>query len=298
MKLGSWRTRAFALGGAFTAVTAAVASCSTFTADRDLDARAERIMPGFDLRLPAGASADDPAPIVLLFHGCGGLVGPNGERKTIMDSYADAAVEAGFAAAVVDSFTPRNIDFRRAMRQVCRGFRLRGGWRAGDVLAAIDIARNSPGVDASRIALAGWSHGAWAVMDLQVMDLEEDWPGGLRQRPENTSLEGVQGLYLTYPFCGWPAASPRRPWRHDVEVSVVLAENDELSNNPRCREAVERARESGLDVDLVELPGLTHAFDEPDLLPDSEFVYNAEAAARARARFVDWLEATLESQAR
>ncbi len=54
-----------------------------------------------------------------------------------MPDYANIAVEEGYAAVIVDSLTPRNLEFWSAVPTVCQGWRLRGEERAGDVLAAL-----------------------------------------------------------------------------------------------------------------------------------------------------------------
>lgn len=249
-----------------------------------LEEHVARLDGGFEFVLP---DSEGPHPVVLLFHGCGGLVGEEGE-KLIMQRYARTAAEAGYAAVIVDSFGPRGIGFHRAITRVCPGMRLRGPSRAADVLAAISYARSQPDIDASRIVLAGWSHGGWTVMDLMTMDLEHQWPATLR-RPPGDILDGVTGLYLTYPFCGFPARSTSRDWQHFVPTSVVIAENDTVVRTEACSEALERMDTGGVVLEIEQFDGVTHAFDEEDHTAQSSFAYDEAATSRAHQRFASYL---------
>ena len=64
---------------------------------------AQMLASGLTLVTPPGPG---PFPTVLLIHGCGGLHAASGPNP-IMDEYAHSAVEAGWAAAIIDSYGPR-----------------------------------------------------------------------------------------------------------------------------------------------------------------------------------------------
>src|SRR5262249_60930847 len=97
----------------------------------------------------------------VLFLGAGGLRAP-------LPVYAEAAAEAGYRAYLVDSYAPRGWPRAYGVVMVCSGAAFRGRERAGDVAAAIHGISALPEVDASKIALAGWSHGGWAIMELMA----------------------------------------------------------------------------------------------------------------------------------
>ena len=120
---------------------------------------------GLELVTPPGPG---PFPTVLLIHGCGGLRGPY-EPNPIMDEYAASAVKAGWAAAILDSYAPRDWEARWARIRVCSGLRLRGFHRAADVLAGLDVLQDDPRVDTRHLRIASWSHGGWAVGDLVTL---------------------------------------------------------------------------------------------------------------------------------
>jgi len=63
-----------------------LAACERQATVQTLSAKLE---PGYQVHTPSG---DGPFPVVLLFHGCGGLVGEHGEKE-IMGDYAAAAIE-------------------------------------------------------------------------------------------------------------------------------------------------------------------------------------------------------------
>ncbi|MCG8443299.1 MAG: dienelactone hydrolase family protein [Caulobacterales bacterium] len=281
--------RALAGLAACLAGAGALSSCATISSSTAVDERVEKLSAGLELRLPE--NADGPAPAILLFHGCGGLYMEDGSRKAVMDEYAAVANERGVAVVIVDSFTPRGIDYQTALRQVCSGLRLRGRDRAHDVEAALAFAREQPEIDASRLALAGWSHGGWTVMESLIMFGDEDGDAKVEAVSDEASvLAGVNSVYLTYPYCGFLTRAHERAWGGGLKIRVILAGDDTLSKNERCRSAVKEARSVGADVSVHVFDGMTHAFDEAEHHEDSTFVYDEAASARAHELFGEWLE--------
>lgn len=266
--------------------TSFIAGCAQ---DVTLQAEIDTLKPGIQVLEPEG---DGPFPAVLLFHGCGGLVGENGE-KPIIKEYAQTTVSAGFAAVIVDSFGPRDIDFDKAHSRVCKALMLRGSRRAGDILAAIQYVKTFENIEAEKLVLAGWSHGGWSIMDLMTMDLETEWPNGIK-KPGANALDGVVGIYLTYPFCGPFSRTKKVGWAHTIPTQIVVAENDTLRGADECPVAFDKMRESGVPVTVETFEGVTHAFDEDDHVAKSTFVYDPEASARAHKRFNDYLKSLLE----
>jgi dienelactone hydrolase len=268
-------------------LTAALLSAAAVFVTADtLESRSALIVPALTVLTPEG---DGPFPVVLLFHGCGGLVGQQGP-KPIMDDYAKAAVAAGWAAVIVDSFKPRGIGAWRAVRSVCSGFELRGRARAGDVFASLEHLRRQPWVTGEHIVLAGWSHGGWAVMEALIGDPARDRPPRLKGLPEDV-LASVAGVYLTYPYCGFPAGTRSKPWVIDVPGSIVLASDDEVAKRSDCEQAFASIEAGGVTLDIDIFENVTHAFDESDQIQDSDFVFDAAATARAHARFAAFLQA-------
>jgi dienelactone hydrolase len=130
-----------------------------------------------------GPDDDRPRPAVLLFHGCGGL-------RDHLPKYAAAARAAGWRAFTVDSYASRGFSRAYALATVCTGMTLRGDKRAGDILATIHGISARPDVDASRIALAGWSHGGWGIMEAMSADRRPKSLG--LADPGEVSLDGIK----------------------------------------------------------------------------------------------------------
>lgn len=84
--------------------------------------RIDALLVGSELYMPEGKG---PFPVVLQFHGCGGM-------KNLQARWADTARAAGWAVLVVDSYGHRRIDRFEAYATVCTGLQLWGRERAGD----------------------------------------------------------------------------------------------------------------------------------------------------------------------
>jgi dienelactone hydrolase len=240
---------------------------------------AKLLAPGLELVTPPGPG---PFPTVLLIHGCGGLHGDRGPNP-IMDEYARSAVQAGWAAAILDSYSPRNWAAPWARRRVCTGIRLPGFRRAADVLAGLDLLRANAKVDARHLRIASWSHGGWAVGDL--VTLPDPGDGSLRR-----TMAGVEAINFTYPFCGFPSQGTRRDWTWRGDVRFVFAERDTVQSAAGCRPMLDRARKAGSRVEVIVFPGVTHAFDERVRSANSRFLFDPDATARAHQEFIAWLE--------
>lgn len=253
--------------------------------------RIELLSPSFDVLIPEG---DGPFPFVLLVHGCGGLVGTHGDKE-IMNNYASEAQRQGYIAIVADSFSPRSIGFDDAIAKVCTGLKLRGKVRAGDVQAAYQFAQTHPQASQSGHVIAGWSHGGWSVMELMTMNLETSGPVSIED-PASGPLTGLEGVYLTYPYCGFPATADKKPWVRAPKTSIVLAEFDTVVSTAKCAKTLQRMDRDHVPLEVEVLKGVTHAFDENDQSAGSNFKYDEENAARAIVRFSSYL-ADLRSDA-
>jgi dienelactone hydrolase len=226
-----------------------------------------------------------PFPAVILCHGCGGV-------RRIMHAYADAAARAGVAAIIVDSCTPRGIDYQAALAQVCTGRRLWGRERAADLHAALAVARDDPRLDSARLALAGWSHGGWTILDAFALQAGGEAPDGL-DKPPADAFDGVKGVFLVYPYVSGPALARRRDFTPPAPIEAVLVEEDAMASDADAADVLARLKKQGAAVSWSTLGGVTHGFDEPDHHPESKLLYDAEATARTRAAFIDMLQRRL-----
>lgn len=191
-------------------------------------------------------------PLVILFHGCGGV------REHLVD-YAQAAAGTGCEAVVVDSFAARAWSRAFGMAFVCSGLMLHGRERAGDVLASA-WGLMAQGAPDRPLILAGWSHGAWSIMDLMTMPLREWGEAGLSD-PSPEALRTLKGMFLAYPYGGVGALSRVKPWRRAAPILGVAPRGDHITALGDARRLYEAPLAAGCAVDLWE-PDATHAFDE------------------------------------
>lgn len=225
-----------------------------------------------------GPDDDRARPAVLLFHGCGGL-------RDHLPKYAEAAVAAGWRAVIVDSYAPRGWSREFALATVCTGLLLRGAERAGDVLAALDGVSRRRDVDPSKLAVAGWSHGGWSIME--AMSADRSGPALGVADPGAVSLDGVVAAWLAYPYVGIAALNRMRPWRHCPKTVGVIARTDHLTTVRNAERVHAMIRDCGAEVETWIAEG-THAFDEPTGVPPMR--YDPDLAAEALRRFRALLE--------
>jgi dienelactone hydrolase len=235
------------------------------------------LRPYFLINHPEG---DGPFPTVVAYHGCGGM-----DLGAI--EWMEYLSSRGYATILVDSSRPRGL--RR--EQVCSGRKLWGSERAGDVLvSSLDVGR-LPFVDKDRVVLLGWSHGAWAIMDLLAIDPPASLPTNLRRSPEQP-LAGVKGIVLLYPFCGFPAKARGKGWRHDIPVLMLLAEND--SQATVCLKISSILAVKNRPVKTHVYPNVDHAFDmKEEDLAGTGIEPSPEATADARLRVERFMEDVL-----
>lgn len=224
-------------------------------ARQPVDVRAQALAAHVTVALPEG---EGPFPVVVQMHGCGG-------RKRFQDAWAEVFRQAGFAAVVVDSFAPRGISTVHAYFTVCLGVSLRGDERAGDLFAALHWVRAQPWADAQRLAVAGWSHGGWTVLDALTLrpGPQAEQATGLSGLPE-APLAGVRGALLFYPYAGQLSRAARRPFMAHPATFAVLATGDSVVGFLGAKRALERLEAEGATVELHLFEGATHAFDEAD----------------------------------
>ncbi|MHA6287941.1 dienelactone hydrolase family protein [Maricaulis sp. CAU 1757] len=266
--------------------TALLAGAAALGPGRTLDQQIALIEPHTTIEIPEDASG--PVPAVLLFHGCGGL-------RDVQPAYADDLLDAGYAVITVDSNSARGIGRLAAMSQVCLALRLRGQRRAGDIFAAVELARRQPAVNASQLALVGWSHGGWSVLEALAYSGQSRSPLGMAARPV-PALEGVRTAVTLYPYCGFMTRLSGTELDPDIPIFGLLAERDLVAHPPACIRLFDRAAAAGLPARHEVWPGITHAFDEANQPPDPRMEYNPDAAARARARLIDILQTAFADQ--
>jgi len=267
---------AIALGALF------LSACATYP---NIASRTAMLAGNAQYYAPSAAPPGARAPLVILMSGCGGLVGLAGP-KTVMKDYAEAANLAGAYVIVVDSFGSRGMDFETAVNTTCSGLRLRGDARAGDILAAEELARKHwSSASFSGVIIAGWSHGGWTVMELLSAGAKADSVGNFQiDRPQPRALT-PDAVALFYPYCGFLNTTAFRKWDFKGPLLLLTAGLDSRSPAESCVSVVEKARGGPAGIEAVTYENVTHAFDESDQVPTSTFKYDPEATARAHDLF-------------
>lgn len=242
---------------------------STLAARADLLARGVRVLK------PAGPG---PFPVALQLHGCAG-------SQPFQNSYAEAAVKAGVAVVIVDSFKPRGMSRLDGSLFVCTGTVLRGAQRAGDLYAMLHWLKSQPWADAGRVVAAGWSHGGWTIMDGFAQGDGAARMTGLSDA-DPALLQAVKGAFLVYPYASFPSLTSARGWPgHRPKVFAVLGGKDAVVGTTGPMKALNRLKADGLQVDVQTFPDATHAFDDDDA-NDPRTRYRPDLRATAEQYYV------------
>jgi len=218
---------------------------------------------------PAGAG---PFPFVVLLHGCGGLHHEAMWRSWV-EPWAELFREHGIGTAVVDSFSPRGVD------QVCTGnVAVWAVRRADDAYSVRAWLSEQPYADIKRIAVMGMSNGGRTVLAALRTTLKHPAPF-------------AAGVAL-YPGCQSDVDS-----RFYAPLLVLVGRADTVAPAAYCETM--KNRQPGAvraKLDLIIYPRAPHTFDMR--LPDRTVLgmrlgYDAEAAADARRRVLDFLVTAL-----
>ena len=237
---------------------------------QDLIAQAARLEPHMTVVKPDGPG---PFPVCLQFHGCGGIY-------AMQFDYAEAAHQTGYAVVVVDSFAPRGITVIEAQTTICTGMRFRGAERSIDVLATLAWLKTQAWADLDRVVLAGWSHGAWSIMEALSGTLNDGKPPQL----------GIRTAILFYPYCGPFSRTFARGWGENrPAVYACLGGRDVVVGRALPERALRRLEADGLLVRTLFLKEAAHGFDEQaPRAPRTR--YRPDLALIARGFYVEALD--------
>jgi dienelactone hydrolase len=227
---------------------------------------------------PLGAG---PFPVVFQLHGCGG-------PRPFIAGYTQAALGVGAAVVTVDSFKPRGLNRLSGSCLVCTGLMLKGAQRAADVYALYDWAQRQPWIDARRIAFAGWSHGAWTIMDALAMGPRAARHTGLTDLPAEP-LQGLAAAVLVYPYAAYPAMTIPHGWGGAApRVSALLCGRDQVVGVRYPARAIDRLERDGVPVERLVFADATHAFDD-DSANDPRAKHRPDLVEQAQAWYAQQL---------
>jgi dienelactone hydrolase len=223
-------------------------------------------------------NATGPFPTVLVFHGCGG------QRESMVENLNSWLLPAGYAVLFVDSYGARGI---QDWQPVCDGKQLWGNERAQDVYAALELAAAMPQVDAKRMAIMGFSHGGWAILDALAYGGEAGH--GFTQSGRQT-LRLVKAAITYYPYCGYPAQLRMHSQApSDIPLLMLLGGQDSVTSHQQCLDSMD-----GLQLDHIQLVlyrNADHVFDHPSRMN----TYQPALAADAHQKTLAFLRERLPS---
>jgi len=206
-----------------------------------------------DLTFPAGTG---PFPAVVLAHGCGGL--GNAEA-----GWAPVLREWGYATFVIDSLRGRNLG------EICtNATTLTGNQRIPDAYGALRIVSTHPRIDAGRVALMGFSHGAILTMGASTV-----WA---RQTFASAGKPAFRAFFAFYPYCN--TVYPERE-RISGPLRIHTGELDDWTPAGPCAQLVEILKSHRQDAMITVYPGAHHSFDNLGLGRRFLYLPNVDSAA-------------------
>lgn len=201
-----------------------------------------------------------PHPAVLLVPGCSGFTPADGVNR-----YEERAAElqaAGYVVVFVDYV-------RKRMQTNCAHIFFNEV--TADILEAAAWARQQPIVDASRIAVIGWSYGGGGVL------------AALKTMPADPPFAKA---VMYYPVCRGAG-----PWSAAVTGLLLLGAKDDVAYPTWCKPVVDGVPSNKLRV--ITYPDAHHGFDMrgfPEHANQSGApLYDPQAAAASWAEVMDFL---------
>ena len=240
------------------------------------------LKPHFEIVKP---SSGKKFPTVIMFHACGG-------PYPYLDSWQKFFSDSGIASIQVDSTGPRGMNRRTAIRTVCSGFDLQGQERAGDVYSVLANLDQFSWIDNDNLFIAGWSHGAYTLMDFMTMN-DDLVPSNILDFNQN-AIPRIKGKITFYPHCGILNLSQKYKWRTRTPSLVFLADQDGfgLATQPNdCIELFQSMNKNEKYIDYYLMENSTHVFDSEQYIRRG-IVYNKEATDFAKNKIISFIKSS------
>jgi dienelactone hydrolase len=189
-------------------------------------------------------------PAVIVLHGCGGLYstrkGHESELTERHQAMAGLLNQAGYQVLLPDSFTARGVRSLCSSRIKERD--ITPDVRRQDVLAALHWLAQQPEVDASRIALLGWSNGGATTLD--SMDASK----------ADSPSPQLKAAVAFYPGCS-PYQHASR-YKLDKPLLILTGASDDWTPAAPCVALASRLQPA--PIRTVVYPDSYHDFDAPN----------------------------------
>jgi dienelactone hydrolase len=228
-----------------------------------------------------------PHPAVVMLHGCGGAYDSQGKLGARHRMWGDYLASQGYTALLLDSFSSRGI------KEICTvkfgDRRLKESDRTGDAYAALAWLRQQPEVDAKRISLLGWSHGAGVTLE------------AISRKPEVG--DGFNTAVAFYPGC--TSRNKKADQFHPyAPLLLLIGAADDWTPAAPCQALVDTVSKRGEPMHIVLYPDSYHDFDNPGIkalrvrmdVPNGAHpgagvtvAPNAQAREDAKLRVIAWL---------
>jgi dienelactone hydrolase len=200
----------------------------------------EQVLTG-DLLMPL-KKVEGRVPVVVMSHGSDGIT------SGMFDVWVKALNEAGYAAFVVDSFTPRN-------SAKISGTDGQLTWNTtvniSDAIYALKLLSTHPKLDSKRIYHMGWSRGANAVTAAM-------WPNYRLPINQDESIKWAASVAV-YPGCNLRYKNPTV--KITAPVLYLLGEKDDMTPATPCEEEATLLAKEGQPISYKVYPGAYHVFD-------------------------------------
>jgi dienelactone hydrolase len=194
---------------------------------------------------PTGQGAH---PAVVMLHGCGGAYARDGALNARHLMWGEFLAAHGYVALMLDSFTSRGA--KELCTQKFADRTLKEADRVGDAYAALAFLRGRSDVDATRVAVLGWSHGGGTTLATITRPLAQG--------------AGFARAVAFYPGCTNRAKRPAA-FRPYAPLLVLIGESDDWTPAAPCEALTAAVRSSGGPMEIVTYPDTFHDFDNPGI---------------------------------
>ena len=192
-----------------------------------------------------------PYPAIIMLHGCAGMLA--GEHLRSRDAFwAEHWVGQGYAALLVDSYTPRGV--ASLCRTPVKDRPLTSAHeRTRDAYAALRWLAARPEIDAKKIALIGWSTGASALLNVAEPATRAAFaPAGHGFR---AAVAFYPGNCRSYERMG--------SWHPYLPILILMGGADDWTPPADCEALADQAHALHAPVEWKLYPGAYHDFDTP-----------------------------------